>query len=719
MQQTIIGKVKSIVYHSESNQFTVMRFVLYEITEKQIFVTGYMPLFERDTMLECVGLYQEHPKYGMQFVLDSYQRIIPKERHAIVAFLSSSAFVGIGKKTAEKFVDALGINCIEQVKQQPEKRYNIEGLNKKKQDEIIQTILKSDYQDQMTSFLTTSGLSLRQMMKIQRVYGEDALWLIKNNPYRLIDDIDGIGFKTADKVALALGFEFDDFLRQEAALIDDCMQQCMRFGDSYVDADDFLQQFHRKYHQWDSVMDILDRVLDKRKLVYDDTRLYPLSQYESEVLIADFLTRSTEKVEVIVSELDQKINQIETKFQIEYDQQQRQAILDFFLYPNMIITGGPGTGKTTLVLAIIELCKLANPPVIIETSAPTGRAAKRLSFLSNYRASTIHSLLQWDLETNTFGRNTDNLLSVDVLIVDEFSMVDTYLMAQLIRALPPHCKLLLIGDQDQLPSVAPGHVLKDLIDSTICPVIELKTIYRQHEGSEVIALAHDVLSGKIDFNFVNDVRYVASNSTQTKEKVIALVQAALNRGYSLEDIQVLAPKYNGLAGIDALNHALQKAFNPPSAYKRELQVGYRVYREEDKILQLKNQVDDQVFNGDIGCLVEIIYANEDEHKQNRMIVEFDGNFVEYTPEMFINISHAYCMSVHKSQGNEYPIVILIALREYGWMLQRRLYYTGITRAANSLICLGEKEAFLKAIQNDDTRQRKTYLKQRIIKHLND
>lgn len=713
MQQTIVGKIHSIVYHNETNLFTVMRFVLYEINEKQIFVRGYTPAIEKGTMLECVGIYQEHPKYGMQFVADSIQRIIPQEKDYLVNFLSSPAFVGIGKKTAEKFVEAVGVNCLEQVKANPSKRYEIAGLSPKKQEVIIQGILKTDNEDQLISLLTTKGLSMRQLMKIERVYGEDTLWLIKNNPYRLVDDIDGIGFKTADQVALALGFDVNDPLRQEAAMIDECMNQCMRNGDSYVDDASFLQRFFKQYPMWESPLDILERVLAKRKLVLEDHRLYPLSQYEAEVYVAEYFKNQQNKVDVVIEDLQEKINNIEHTFNIEYDEQQRKVLLNFFESDTMIITGGPGTGKTTLVLALIALCKMSDPPVVIESCAPTGRAAKRLSTLSNYKASTIHSLLQWDLESNTFGRNQENPLVVDVLIVDEFSMVDTYLFSKLLMALPSHTRLLLIGDHNQLPSVAPGNVLQDLIASMVCPVVFLNTIYRQQAGSEVIALAHQVLAGDFTVNFTQDVRLYTCTNTQAKNQAIDLVQKALNKGYAIEDIQVLAPKYNGIAGIDAMNHSLQKAFNPPDANKRELQVGYRIYRENDKILQLKNQVDDQVFNGDIGRLVEIIYAKEDPGKQNRLIVDFDGNFVEYTPDMFINISHAYCLSVHKSQGSEYPIVILLAFLEYGWMLQRRLYYTGITRASNYLICLGEEEAFHKAVSHQRVIPKKTYLKERI------
>ena len=714
MSHVILGKVHKIIFHNASNLFTVMLFRLYELNEKLIFVTGNFPVYEKDTMLECHGLYQEHPKYGMQFVANSIRVIIPQEREALINYLSSPAFVGIGKVTATKVVDALGLDLIEQIKTDPDARYHIPGVPMQKQETIIAMILKASKEDQLVAFITMVGLSMRQMHKIQRLYEDDAILLIKHNPYRLIDDIDGIGFKIADKVAMALGFEEDNPLRMEAAFIDALMNKCMQSGDSFVDVDVFLDDFDRK-HQFDlTSATILDQVLLKGKAFLDDKRLYPISQAESEDVIVDFFLKPSGTFKINLDDINTKIADVEAQFNIEFDSEQKHAIVSFFEDDHIIITGGPGTGKTTIVLALLELAKKVEPPMVIETCAPTGRAAKRLTILSNHKANTIHSLLQWDLETNTFNRNEEHPLMVDILIIDEFSMVDTYLFAQLLKAVPEHTKIIMIGDHNQLPSVAPGNVLRDLIQSNICPVITLDVIYRQQSGSQVIELAHNVLKGEFTADFNQDIRFIETTTTQVKEPIIQTIAEALDKGYRIDDIQVLAPKYNGLAGIDALNHALQKAFNPPDTEKRELKVGYKTFREGDKILQLKNQIDDDVYNGDIGTLVEIVFPYEDENNQNRMIVDFEGNFVEYTSDMFINISHAYCMSVHKAQGNEYPIVILLGFREYGWMLQRRLYYTAITRASNYLICMGEYQAFVRAIERTQLKPRKTYLKQRLM-----
>lgn len=713
MKHTILGKVSKIIYHNESNMFTVMLFSLYDLSEKKIFVTGHFMPYESSTMLECQGTYQEHPKYGMQFVAETIKQVVPQEREALINYLSSAAFVGIGKVTATKVVDALGVDLIEMIQADPTQTYQVQGVPQAKLETIIEIIQQADKEDQLVAFITMVGLSMRQMFKIQRLYGDDAIMLIKHNPYRLIDDVDGIGFKIADKVAMALNFSEDNPLRLEAAFSDALMSMCMQNGDSYVLVDEFLSRFDRRYRFNQSGDEILAQVLLKRKAVLKGERLYPISQYESESLIASYFLSDNPIIHLNLDYIDTRLDLIQKEFNIDFDTEQIKAISEFFEYDHLIITGGPGTGKTTIVLALLALLKQVEPPLVIETCAPTGRAAKRLSNLSNHKANTIHSLLQWDLETNTFNRNEENPLVVDVLIIDEFSMVDSYLFAQLIKALPQHTKLLLIGDHNQLPSVAPGNVLNDLIESGICPVITLDTIYRQQSGSQVIELANHVLQGQFKADFNRDIQFIESKPTQIKHHLIQTIKAALDKGYSLSDIQVLAPKYNGLVGIDALNHALQKAFNPPDEYKRELQVGYKTFREGDKILQLKNQVDDDVYNGDIGILVEIVYPFEDENNQNRLIIDFEGNYVEYTSDMFINIAHAYCMSVHKSQGNEYPIVILLGFKEYGWMLQRRLYYTAITRAANYLICMGEYEAFNKAVEHSHHRPRQTYLKQRL------
>ncbi|MEG0275278.1 MAG: AAA family ATPase, partial [Longicatena sp.] len=364
---------------------------------------------------------------------------------------------------------------------------------------------------------------------------------------------------------------------------------------------------------------------------------------------------------------------------------------------------------------ILALCRTFLPTQRVALCAPTGRASKRLSELSNGSAMTLHSLLKWDLETNTFQANEKEPIDYDILIIDEFSMVDQWLFYNLVKASKNVRKILLIGDEDQLPSVGPGCVLKDLIESKQFSLSRLDKIFRQSEGSGVVRLAHEIRDGHIEvMNNTGDIAFFNAQNYEIKDLVMSIVSNAFEKGYQEKDIQVLAPMYGGVAGIDALNNALQKMINPPRGHVQEIKVGYRTFRENDKILQLKNQPDDGVFNGDIGTILEIIPSYEDIHHTNRITADFDGVIVEYAGEQIYHITHAYCVSIHKSQGSEYPIVILPIVSDYRHMLQKRLIYTAVTRAKKSLVMLGDPSVFERAIQIEDRQVRKSTLRQRIL-----
>ena len=412
------------------------------------------------------------------------------------------------------------------------------------------------------------------------------------------------------------------------------------------------------------------------------------------------------------------LEDLEKELFIEYDDFQKEAIKLFMEHSAMIITGGPGTGKTTIVNAMIKIYQRLNPDQRLAIVAPTGRAAKRLSEVTGVEACTIHRLLKWDLHTNTFAVNEKNPLDVDLLIIDEFSMVDSLLFSHLLLACQKVSQILLIGDDQQLPSVAPGHVLKDLIESECIPTIALHYIYRQSKESGIVQLAHSIRNDQYDENLFfqySDIHFQTCTPYDVVKYVRVLVSKALEDGYDGQDIQVLAPMYNGVAGIDALNDCLQELLNPSDGFKNELRVGKRVFREGDKILQLKNRVEDNVFNGDIGTLVEICYKDNFEYLTDKMIVDFDGTIVEYTPQEFYTLTHAYCMSVHKSQGNEFKIVIMPVLKDYYIMLKKNLIYTGLTRAKQSLWFLGSHQAFVYGITHKQDERRKTTLIERMKK----
>ena len=700
---------------NEDNFYTVLRLKLNDENEKSLTATGFIQNIEPDILYNFYGQYVEHAKYGMQFNIQSYEKPLPSEREGIIRYLSGIQFPGVGQKTAKKIVEYLGDDCLSMIRNDLSVLDEL-NLSQKIIDSIRDGLAQEDSSmEELIQFLNVHGIGIRNIIRLNKAYGKEALAKLKENPYRVIEECDGFGFLTADKIAKSIGVEDDDPRRMYAYLISLCMNMCMKTGDSFVKTEALQEQYEKA--GFTSFEELLQKALFNRQLVKEDNRIYPITQYQSEEGISDFLVHfpyyEIQKVDKEL--LSNYLEELQQDFAITYDETQKEAIFDFFDHPFSIITGGPGTGKTTVVKAIVTLFKMLYPTSEIICSAPTGRASKRLSELTDCASKTIHSLLEWDLETNTFGKNEKEPVLADLLIIDEFSMVDNWLFYNLLLASKRIKKICIIGDENQLPSVSPGCVLRELIESQLFPVIRLNHIYRQKDGSDVIQLAHDIQTSIPNFDdYHDDIAFFECSAEDIKNKIVFIVKDALDKNYSLSDIQVLSPIYSGPVGIDILNKTLQETFNPKDTFKREIKTGYMTFREGDKILQLKNQPDDDVYNGDIGTLVEIESSEENENGKTTLYVQFDETFVSYTLDNISNITLAYCISIHKSQGSEYPIVIMPIVNSHYHMLQRKLIYTGVTRARQSLILLGSKNAFIKGIETEERHERESSLKEKLI-----
>lgn len=705
-----------MIYHNQSNGYGVARFISYDKEEKEFTATGIFGSLEDERVYNLIGHYEEHYRYGLQFQVNSYEMMRPNDVSSLVRYFSSAMFPGIGKKLAQLIVDTLGEAAIDRIIEDEACLNSISALSEKKKAVIIEGVKQFQDLDDSVVFFTKHGLSLQMIAKLQSAYGDEAVNKVKENPYRLVSEVDGIGFSTSDKLAAALHFESDKPHRTKAAVLASVMACCMASGDTFVLRDRLFNETRRLMKEEPADIDmILEELAIDRSIIIEEERIYHHTQYDAEVGIAAFLTQFPYvETEQTTLSLTEEIALIEEAFHISYEDKQKQAIMTFFQEPFAIISGGPGTGKTTIVKGILALAEKLYPQAKITLCAPTGRAAKRMAQLSDKEAMTIHSLLKWDLESNQFMKGFDDPLDCDILIVDEFSMVDSWLFYCLLRACKPVAKILLIGDKDQLPSVSPGCVLQDLMNSECFPIICLDKIFRQSVGSDVVTLAHEINEGSYQsLQNAKDAAFFACPAFEVCTRVSQIVESAYQKGYENQDIQVLAPMYQGVAGIDALNRSLQVLMNPPQHSKRELSYGYRVFREGDKIMQLKNQPEEDVYNGDIGTIIEIIYASDDITKQNRIVAAYDDIIVEYPQDKFHHITHAYCISIHKAQGSEYPIVIMPLVNDYRHMLQRRLLYTGVSRAKKSLVLLGQQEALHRAVHMME-QPRKSTLRERIL-----
>ncbi|MGM0835872.1 MAG: SF1B family DNA helicase RecD2 [Bacillota bacterium] len=741
-EKFIKGSHLVTIFHNESNMYSVVRIRVTETNvpyeEKEAVVTGYFPRIHEDETYIFFGTMKEHPRFGLQFHVEHFRKDIPQTRQGIVQYLSSDLFSGIGKKTAEKIADALGENAISKILENPSVLDSIPKLPGDKAKLLYDSLMEHQGLEQVMIALSQFGFGPQLSMKIYQTYKDETISILQKNPYQLVEDVEGIGFARADELGSHFGISGSHPDRIRAGCLYMLEQHSMSEGHCFVSENQLVEAVWKLLNEKQQGLvvdsDISREILqltEEGKLKSEEGRVYLPSLYFSEQGLVTNINRVMEQTQYAEqfpeSEFLLALGELEDRLKVQYAPSQKEAIQQALMTPMLLLTGGPGTGKTTVIKGIVELyadlhgCSLEpndyskDDPFPIMLVAPTGRAAKRMSEATGLPSLTIHRLLGWN-GSEGFLHDEENPIPGKLLIVDEVSMVDIWLANQLFKSLPADIQVVLVGDEDQLPSVGPGQVLKDLLASQAIPTVKLTDIYRQADGSSIIELAHSMKDGVVPADLAvakKDRSFIKCGQAQIMDVVKKVCANAQSKGYTARDIQVLAPMYRGNAGIDKLNEMLQELFNPKSEGRRELAFGNVVYRSGDKVLQLVNQPESNVFNGDIGEVVSIFYAKENTEKQDMLIVSFEGNEVTYTKQDLGQITHAYCCSIHKSQGSEFPIVVLPVVKSYYRMLRRNLLYTAVTRSKRFLILCGEEDALRIGVQRAEEQARQTSLKERL------
>ena len=692
---------------------------LAEYVGRTITFTGYFhELNDIDTYM-FYGKLVKHEKYGEQFQVESYERCRPEEKDSIIEFLTSGLFPGIGEKKAKIIVDTLGKDTLKIILENPDNLILIPGITKKNINVLHSKLKEYEASYEIIMLLGDMGFTTKDSMIIYNKYKDKTKNVISNNIYQLIDDIYELYFKKIDMIALKNGVEKDNHNRIKAAIKYIMNEVSNTFGHSYYSYLEIAKYLPRvlgisiEEDVYKSSLDELEIDLD---IIHKEDRYYLKDMYEAETLIVKRFRRLNSNKEKESKKLDSTIGQLEGLFDIKYNTNQLLAIEKSFKRDFLIITGGPGTGKTTIMKGIVELYRLMNKLSYeklcekIALLAPTGRAAKRMSEATMMPASTIHRFLKWSKDTNKFQVNEYNKSKVEFVLIDEASMIDTYLMASLLRGLSSNCKIVIVGDDHQLPSVGPGDLLHDLIDSEKLEVVELNELYRQGKDSNIITLAYDIRKSEINddvFNVDDDLTFIECSDGEVINNICEICNTYKDISY--KKFQILAPMYKGLNGIDEINRRVRDIFNPKSDVKKEYKVGDEILREEDKVIQLTNMPDDNVYNGDIGLVYRINSSNKKEIQ-----IDFDSNIVKYTPANFVNFRQAYAISIHKAQGSEFDVVIIPIVKGYNKMLYQKLIYTAVTRAREKIYLIGDISALRKAAKNTESDTRRTTIKDYLI-----
>ena len=739
MSETVTGYIDHIIFRNEENGYTVM--VLKETKEEEeLTCVGSFPSVTQGASIEASGVYTHHPVYGKQFQISSFVEKMPEDTEAMERYLGSGAIKGIGAALAARIVRKFGADTIRIVEEEPERLAEVKGISEKKAREIAGQVTQKTEMRKAMIFLQKYGISLNLGAKIYQKYRESLYTVLQENPYKLAEDISGVGFKIADEIASRIGIHADSDYRIRSGMLYTLLQASGE-GHIYLPKDQLFARCAQLLGVDEPYMEkhLMDMVIDRKLVLKEkngETVVYPSQYYYLELNIARMLC----ELNILCPEdeelIRKRIAMIEKETDTVLDEMQKKAVTEAASHGLFILTGGPGTGKTTTINAIIQFFE--GEGAELRLAAPTGRAAKRMTETTGYEAQTIHRLLELNGmpeeerdggHSAKFERNAQNPLEADVIIIDEMSMVDIHLMHSLLLAVTTGTRLILVGDENQLPSVGPGNVLRDIIHSGCFPVVELTKIFRQASESDIVVNAHKINRGEPvqinnksrDFLFLK--RYDADIIIRV---VIALIQEKLPKYVDAKpfEIQVLTPMRKGLLGVERLNQILQRYLNPPEEAKKEKAIGDRLFREGDKVMQIKNNYQMEweirgrygiviekgigVFNGDMGILKEV-----NEFAETAEVEFEDGRFATYSFKQLEELELAYAITIHKSQGSEYPAVILPILSGPRMLMNRNLLYTAVTRARKCVTVVGSIEEFENMIRNEKQQKRYSALDERI------
>jgi exodeoxyribonuclease V alpha subunit len=715
------GQIETITYHNEENGYTIAK-VKVEGRHDLVTVVGNLLSLNPGEVLKLEGQWDYHPKFGEQFRITSYESVIPATAKGMEKYLGSGLIKGIGPVMAKRLVAKFGLETFNIIESDSKRLREVEGIGDKRIEMISEAWDDQKEIRGVMVFLQDKGVSPAYAARIYKQYGKKSVEVVRVNPYRLATDIFGIGFMTADRIAEKLGIPRDSQVRAEAGILH-VLHQLSDEGHVYYPYELLLEECRKILGVERGILiKALGKIAADRKIVIEDLNreevrennkaVYLAGLYASETGVADRL-RKLMKIpkQLRAFDRDRAIEWVQNELKITLAENQRTAVKEAVAKKIMVVTGGPGTGKTTIINSIMRIYGKLGQRVLL--AAPTGRAAKRMTEATGHEARTIHRLLEFSPKAGGFRRDENNPLDADLIVIDEMSMVDTVLMHNLLKSIPDQATLILVGDVDQLPSVGPGNVLRDIIDSGIIPTVKLTDIFRQAKESLIVINAHRVNNGQMPISqhqadHPRDFYYFEIEEPEkVLEKIIELCGEKIPKkfGYDpVNDIQVLTPMHRGVVGVVNLNAELQKHLNPS---EDELVRGEKILRVGDKVMQIRNNYDKEVFNGDIGRIARI------NREDQEVIVDYDGRVVSYEYAELDEIVTAYAVSVHKSQGSEYQAVVMPILTQHYMLLQRNLLYTGITRGKRLVVIVGTRKAIGIAVNNDKQQRRYTLLRERL------